>query len=65
MLKVWCWRDDDRCSGASKPQEKEAAELAGALLVPLEAAKAHAIRGGQPEARRFDTGSASTWQLGA
>ena len=38
------WMDDARCSGASKPQEKEASELAGALLVPMEAAKAHAIK---------------------
>lgn len=38
------WMEDARCSGASKPQEKEAGELAGALLVPLETAKAHAIK---------------------
>jgi hypothetical protein len=45
------WMDEDgNCSGSTKDQEKEAAELAGALLVPAEIAKAHAIRGGSVEA---------------
>ncbi|WP_375430977.1 ImmA/IrrE family metallo-endopeptidase [uncultured Friedmanniella sp.] len=40
------WMDDSgRCGATSKSDEKEATELAGALLVPAEVAKAHAIRG--------------------
>jgi hypothetical protein len=42
------WMTDDSCSGGGAPQEKEAIELAGALLVPDEAARVHAIRGGSP-----------------
>ncbi|MGI8667626.1 MAG: ImmA/IrrE family metallo-endopeptidase [Jatrophihabitans sp.] len=43
------WLDDQgHCSGSSSDQEQEAAELAGALLVPAEVA--HAIRGGDVEA---------------
>jgi hypothetical protein len=38
--------DDGSCGGSSKPHEKEAAELAGALLVPAEVARVQAIRGG-------------------
>ncbi|MFT4221165.1 MAG: ImmA/IrrE family metallo-endopeptidase [Microbacterium sp.] len=43
------------CGGASKAQEKEAAELAGALLVPAAQAKLAAIRGAEPSAvaRRY------------
>lgn len=37
--------DDDRCAGAGSTQEKEAAELAGALLIPAPRAKAYSIRG--------------------
>ena len=44
------WMTDDKCAGSGASQEKEAAELAGALLVPKEKAKLHAIRGGDPAA---------------
>ncbi|MBX3091630.1 MAG: ImmA/IrrE family metallo-endopeptidase [Cryobacterium sp.] len=44
------WRNDHNCSGASKLQETEATELAGALLVPVSAARMHAVRGGSPDA---------------
>jgi Zn-dependent peptidase ImmA (M78 family) len=37
--------EDNTCGGASKAQEKEAAELAGALLIPQEKAKVAVIRG--------------------
>ena len=41
------WMDDNgRCSGSSSDHEREAAELAGALLVPADVARAHAIKGG-------------------
>lgn len=40
------WTDEDgSCDGASKAQEKEAAELAGAILVPVARAKLAGIRG--------------------
>ena len=43
------WMDSSgpsgRCGATSKPEEEEATELAGALLVPAEVAKAHAIEG--------------------
>lgn len=39
------WMDGDGCAGGGKVQEEEAAELAGALLVPPPVAKAYAIRG--------------------
>lgn len=43
------WTNDGgSCGGASKTQEKEAAELAGALLVPAAKAKLAAIRGVEP-----------------
>jgi hypothetical protein len=42
--------DDGKCSGSSHDQEQEAAELAGALLVPAHVARAHAIRGGTADA---------------
>lgn len=37
-----------RCAGSSRDQEKEAAELAGFLLIPLARAQAHTVRGGSP-----------------
>lgn len=44
------WTDEGgSCGGTSKIQEKEAAELAGALLVPAERAKSAAIRGLDPQ----------------
>lgn len=43
------WTEKEgRCGGNSKAQELEAAELAGALLIPQEKAKAAAIRGIDP-----------------
>lgn len=42
--------EDSSCGGTTKEQEKEAAELAGALLVPPEAAKLAVIRGLEPHA---------------
>ncbi|MCR1981391.1 ImmA/IrrE family metallo-endopeptidase [Cellulosimicrobium cellulans] len=51
------WLDEDGgCTGAGKVQEQEAAELAGALLIPPEAAKRAAMYGRAPEtiARQFD-----------
>lgn len=39
---------DSSCGGTSNAQEKEAAELAGALLVPPERAKVAAMRGLEP-----------------
>jgi len=45
------WTNDaGRCGGTSSTQEKEAAELAGALLVPASRAKVAAIRGVDPRA---------------
>jgi Zn-dependent peptidase ImmA (M78 family) len=45
------WTNDGGgCGGASKAQEREAAELAGALLIPAGRAKLAAIRGVDPEA---------------
>lgn len=48
--------EDSSCGGGSKEQELEAAELAGALLVPQGAAKVAAIRGVAPRsiALRFN-----------
>jgi Zn-dependent peptidase ImmA (M78 family) len=37
--------EDSSCGGTTKEQEKEAAELAGALLIPQEKAKVAVIRG--------------------
>lgn len=43
------WTDEaGGCGGASKAQEDEAAELAGAILVPAEQAKNAAVRGLDP-----------------
>lgn len=39
------WMEDDGCAGGGKAQESEAAELAGALLIPADVARVHAIRG--------------------
>lgn len=39
---------DSSCGGTSKAQEKEAEELAGALLVPQEKAKIAVIKGIAP-----------------
>jgi Zn-dependent peptidase ImmA (M78 family) len=43
------WTDDRGCGGASKSQENEAAELAGAILVPPAAAKEAAIFNRSPQ----------------
>ncbi|OZD85356.1 hypothetical protein CH260_04825 [Rhodococcus sp. 05-2256-B2] len=44
------WMDDEgHCSAANGDHEKEAAELAGALLVPADVARDHSIRGGTAE----------------
>lgn len=44
------WTDaKGSCGGTSKAQEREAAELAGAILVPQEHARIAAIRGYNPE----------------
>lgn len=43
------WLDrQGKCSGTTRAQETEAAELAGALLVPADRARALAIRGTDP-----------------
>lgn len=48
------WTDEGgSCGGTSKAQEKEAAELAGALLVPPAKAKIAAIRGIEPSVVAF------------
>lgn len=45
------WMEEDgSCGGTSRSDEKEAAELAAAILVPAEMAKQHAIRSGAPGA---------------
>ncbi|WP_315070493.1 ImmA/IrrE family metallo-endopeptidase [uncultured Microbacterium sp.] len=50
------WTDEGGgCGGTTKAMEREAAELAGAILVPLEGARRSAIRGLAPQsvARRY------------
>lgn len=44
LSEAWLGKNGN-CTGSSVDQEREAAELAGALLVPAEAARAHAIAG--------------------
>lgn len=54
------------CGGTSKPQGGEAAELAGALLVPAARAKAAAIRGIEPlvVAARYQVSiEMATWRM--
>jgi len=58
--------DDSSCGGTTSAQEKEAAELAGALLVPQESAKRAAIRGIEPRtvAARFQVSvEMATWRM--
>jgi len=58
--------EDSSCGGTTKAQEKEAAELAGALLVPQEKARAAVIRGIAPEvvAGRFQVSvEMATWRM--
>jgi Zn-dependent peptidase ImmA (M78 family) len=47
MSDSW-FNDEGSCGVGGASQEAEAAELAGALLVPTHRAKQHAIRGGSP-----------------
>lgn len=57
---------DSSCGGTSKAQEEEAAELAGALLVPPEKAKIAAIRGIAPPivASRYQVSvEMATWRM--
>ena len=44
MTSAWM-TDSGGCGGTSQVHEKEAAELAGAILIPAERAKVHAIKG--------------------
>jgi Zn-dependent peptidase ImmA (M78 family) len=58
--------EDSSCGGTSKAQEKEAAELAGALLVPQERAKVAVIRGISPDivAGQFQVSiEMATWRM--
>lgn len=41
--------ENGQCSGSSSDHEREAAELAGALLIPAEVARAHAIKDGSAD----------------
>lgn len=63
------WMNDDgRCGGASSDDEDEAAELAGALLVPAHIARAHAIADGTVEAlaATYDVSvPMARWRMGA
>ena len=63
------WLDDEGGCGSTAPsQEKEAAELAGALLVPFERAKVHSMRDGDPVAlaRQFGVSPAMAgWRMRA
>lgn len=62
------WMDDDgHCGAASTDQENEAAELAGALLVPADIARAHAIAGRSIEslAAKYDVSlQMARWRIG-
>lgn len=49
LSEAWM-NEDGRCGGATSGDEDEAAELAGALLVPAHVARAHAIADGTVEA---------------
>lgn len=63
---AWMEADGKRC-GAGKSLEAEAAELAGALLVPTETAKLYGIRGWSPEplARAFGVSiEMARWRIG-
>jgi Zn-dependent peptidase ImmA (M78 family) len=60
--------EDGGCGGTTKGQEKEAAELAGALLVPAEKAKQAAIFGRSPSslARTYQVSlEMATWRMQA
>lgn len=61
------WIDDSgRCGATSQSQEKEATELAGALLVPAEVARAHAIPGNTAEslaARYGVSAEMANWRM--
>lgn len=62
------WIDGDGCAGVGRSQETEAAELAGALLVPANAAKVHAMRGSPASslAARFEVSiEMATWRMRA
>lgn len=43
------WVDQSRCAGTSREQEDEASELAGALLIPADQARLHAMRASSAE----------------
>ncbi|TQL01884.1 ImmA/IrrE family metallo-endopeptidase [Cellulomonas sp. SLBN-39] len=63
------WIDSDgRCKGSSIAQERDAAELAGALLVPMEQARYLAMRGADPGAvaAQYNVSlKMATWRLDA
>lgn len=63
------WMDDNgHCGAASSDDETDAAELAGALLVPAEAARTHAVAGGSVEAlaATYDVSvPMARWRMGA
>jgi Zn-dependent peptidase ImmA (M78 family) len=62
------WMDDEgHCGAASTGQENEAAELAGALLIPADIARRHAIAGGSAEALavKYQVSAAmARWRIG-
>lgn len=62
------WMDDEgRCGAASADDEREAAELGGALLVPSTIARAHAIAGGSAESLADQYGVSvpmARWRIG-
>jgi Zn-dependent peptidase ImmA (M78 family) len=60
------WVSDDGCTSGGKAQETEAAELAGALLIPAAVAKLAAIRGRPPFALAADyevSVEMATWRM--
>lgn len=61
------WTDDSGgCDGASRSQEREAAELAAAILIPVNQARAAATRGDSPEAvaTRYQVSvEMATWRM--
>lgn len=63
------WMDDNgHCGAASTDDERDAAELAGALLVPVDIARAHAIAGRSIEslAAKYDVSiPMARWRLQA
>lgn len=62
------WMDNEgHCGAASASQETEAAELAGALLIPADIARRHAIAGGSVEAlaAQYQVSTAmARWRIG-